>query len=253
MSANIIPLRQGVSFLGPIARVKQKAQAPAASATNLKHILIIAGPSGFGKSTIMREFVENRLPADISEHLPAQAAVWKRTSGNELSRKGLSEVLRSKVPTSGLVLHYDIMRAYTRDFEYHSNDPAMRAVIDSKARLTVLTILPPREALFDQFLSRARTGEYEEWWDKREHFRRVKRKVRARLLKLAGRQPKYLKEGHLVLLKVYASDSLLNAWVSRWEIFLKHLSQGRDDVRLIYVAPDGVLDGYPRFRLLRSV
>ena len=43
-----------------------------------------------------------------------------------------------------------------------------------------MTISPNREALFEQFLGRARTGEYEEWWDKRETLRRVKRKLRAR-------------------------------------------------------------------------
>ncbi|MGA7455716.1 MAG: hypothetical protein WBW51_00100, partial [Methyloceanibacter sp.] len=147
----------------------------------------------------------------------------------------------------------DIMRAYSRGCENHANDPAMQAVTGAKARLTVMTILPSREALFEQFLSRARSGEYEEWWDKRETVRRVKRKLRGGLLKLFRRPPKFLKEGHLTLLSVYASDERLAKWTKGWEDFLEGVRQSRSDVRLIYVAPDEARDGYPYFRLLRSV
>jgi len=226
------------------------AENPAAA---LEHIFVIAGPSGSGMSTFMREFVEDRLPCNIADDLPAEAKTWSRTSGNELSRKGLPQVLRAKRRTRGLVLHYDIMRAYSRGYEKHANDPAMQAVTSAKARLTVMTILPAREALFEQFLSRARSGEYEEWWDKRETVRKVKRKVRGALLKLFRRPPKFLKEGHLSLLSVYASDQRLERWTNGWESFLESVRKDRDDVRIIYVTPGEVSDGYPSFRLLRSV
>ena len=248
MSISSIAIRPGFSFRRPL---EHRIDAAAASA--LEHIFVIAGPSGSGKSTFMREFVEDRLPRNIADDLPAEAETWSRTSGNELSRKGLLQVLRAKPRTRGLVLHYDIMRAYSRGYETHANDPAMQAVTGAKARLTVMTILPSREALFEQFLSRARSGEYEEWWDERERVRRVKRKLRARLLKLLRRDPKFLKEGHLTLLSVYASDDRLNDWTSRWENFLENVRKSRDDVRLIYVTPDRARDDHPRFRLLRSV
>jgi len=144
------------------------------------------------------------------------------------------------------------MRAHTRGYEDYANDPAMQAVAGAKAALTVLTIFPPREALFEQFLSRARTGEYEEWWDKRETVRRLKRQVRSQLLKLFRRRPKFLKEGHLTLLSIYASDERLNRWTSRWEAFLHGVGEGRNDTRFIFVAPDEPQDDFPGFRLLRS-
>ena len=192
MSISSIAVRPGFSFRRPLQRARR---IDAAAASALEHIFVIAGPSGSGKSTFMREFVEDRLPRNIADDLPAEAKTWSRTSGNELSRKGLLQVLRAKPRTRGLVLHYDIMRAYSRGYETHANDPAMQAVTSAKARLTVMTILPSREALFEQFLSRARSGEYEEWWDKRETVRRVKRKLRGGLLKLFRRPPKFLKEG----------------------------------------------------------
>ena len=72
---------------------------------------------------------------------------WLRTSGNGLSCNGLSRVLRGKRVSKGLVVHYDIMRAYSRGFEHFANDPAMQAVTEAKAALTVLTVLPPSEVL----------------------------------------------------------------------------------------------------------
>lgn len=250
MSISSIAIRPSLSPRWPM----QTERSHAATAEGaLEHIFVIAGPSGSGKSTFMREFVEDRLPRNIADDLPVEAKIWSRTSGNELTRKGLSQVVRAKGGSPGLVLHYDIMRAYTRGYETHANDPAMQAVTGAKARLTVMTILPSREALFEQFLSRARSGEYEEWWDRRETTRRVKRKLRAGLLRLLRRRPKFLREGHLTLLSVYASDERLNTWVSRWENFLESVRRDRDDVRLIYVTPDPAEGDQKRFRLLRSV
>jgi hypothetical protein len=151
------------------------------------------------------------------------------------------------------VLHYDMMRAYSRGYEDYANDPAMQAVTSTGVPLTVLTILPSREALMDQFLSRALSGEYEEWWDRRETKRRVKRKLRTALLKLFRRSPTFLKQGHLSLLSVYATDQRLNKWTSRWENFLEGVRRGRDNVRLVYVTPDAAQGDHPAFRLLRIV
>jgi len=223
------------------------------AASRLDHIIMIAGPSGSGKSTIMGEFVEDRLPKNISAHLPAEAKRWTRTTGNDLTRKGLSEVLRIKGKTPGFVVHYDIMRAYTRGFDDYSNDPAVQAVVGNGAALTVLTVLPSREMLFEQFLERARRGEYDDWPDKPEVARRMKRKLRARLFRLFGRTPKLLKEGQISLLSIYAFDQTFNQWTGRWEKFIEDIRRNRDDVRLVYVAPDVAAGDHPRFRLLRSV
>lgn len=230
---------------------RKGGKARAAAASGYEHIFVIAGPSGSGKSTFMREFVEGRLPRAVADELPPGAGAWERTSGNELSRKGLAAVRRAKGRSVGLVVHYDIMRAYTRGFEHYANDPAIQAVVeDEGSALTVLTILPSREALFEQFLTRARNDEYEEWWDKRSKVRLLKRKLRAALYRLIGKRPRFLKEGHLVLLGVYGSDERFRHWTSRWSKFLEDLRERRDNVRLVYVAPAPSDDGRPRFERL---
>ena len=96
MSISGIAIRPGFSFRRPLERTRC---ADAAAASALEHIFVIAGPSGSGKSTFMREFVEDRLPRNIADDLPAEAKTWSRTSGNELSRKGLLQVLRAKPRT----------------------------------------------------------------------------------------------------------------------------------------------------------
>jgi hypothetical protein len=71
--------------------------------------------------------------------------------------------------------------------------------------------------------------------------------------KIARRSPKLLKECHLTLLEVYGSDQALTHWTQRWETFLDGVRKGRDDVRLVYVAPDPPRDDHRHFRLLRRV
>jgi hypothetical protein len=249
--ANSIALRSGAPLFRSL-RVEQRAHE-VGTADQLKHIFVIAGPSGSGKSTFMGEFVFGRLPINISRDLPQGSKTWLRTSGNELGRKGLSRVLRAKGGSEGIVVHYDIMRAHTRGFEHYVNDPAMRAVTEAKAALTVLTVLPPREVLFEQFLRRARNGEYEEWWDRKRLIRPLKHRLRMAFHKIARRSPKLLKECHLTLLEVYGSDQALTHWTQRWETFLDGVRKDRDDVRLVYVAPDPPRDDHRHFHLLRRV
>jgi hypothetical protein len=246
-----IAVRSGLSFLRPRALPGSRSDAESAVASDLQHIFVIAGPSGSGKSTFMREFVEGRLPNNISDYLPKQAKTWARTSGNELTRKSLSRILRAKGSCPGLVVHYDIMRAHTRGYEHYANDPAMQAVTGASAALTVMTILPSREALFEQFITRARNNRYEEWWDRKRLLRPLKWKLREAYYRLVGKSPRLLREGHLVLLGVYGSDGGLRQWTSRWENFLDGVRRGRNDVHLIYVTPEPSQDDYPRFRLLR--
>ena len=249
--SNSLAIGTGTGFRRAFGRRERAASVAAAS--TLKHIFVIAGPSGSGKSTFMGEFVFGRLPINISRDLPQGSKTWLRTSGNELSRKGLSRVLRGKGASEGLIVHYDIMRAYSRGFEHFANDPAMQAVTEAKPALTVLTVLPPREVLLEQFLRRARNGEYEEWWDRKRLIRPLKHKLRMAFHRITKRSPKLLKEYHLGLLEVYCSDQGLSLWTKRWEAFLDGVQRDRGDVRLVYVAPEPLQGGHPRFRRLRSI
>lgn len=201
----------------------------------------------------MREFVEDRLPRDISDYLPAGAKAWHRTSGNDLSRKGVAGVRRGEETSSGLVLHYDIMRPFARGFRQYHIDPAMQALTQTRATLTFLTILPSRELLVNQFIKRAANDQYEEWWDRTRPMRQFKRRVRAAFFDLSGRRRKFLKAEQLRLLRIYASDRGLERWGERWTAFLEGTQRERNDVTLLFVTSEPQHSEYPRFRLLRRV
>jgi hypothetical protein len=250
---NSIALRSGLSFESPRPLRTERRGAETAVASDLKHIFLIAGPSGSGKSTFMREFVYDRLPRDISDYLPADAKTWQRTSGNELSHKGLVRVRASRARTPGLVVHYDIMRPYARRFEHYANDPAIKELTSSGAALTVMTLAPNREVLLEQFLKRAADRDYVEWWDKRRWTRPLKRKIREALYQLTGKKPKLLKEEQLRLLGLYASKNGLKRWLAEWESFLDSLRRDLPHVHLVYVTPHSSRPDHPRFRLLRRI
>jgi GTPase SAR1 family protein len=226
--------------------------ATRSDAAEVEHIVVIAGPSGSGKSTLMREFVEGRLPRTISDELPQTAKAWQRISVGDLASKGLEGVLASG-RTPGLVVHYDIMCVLRRGYDDYVREPAIEAVTNARAALTVVTVLPPRQILFDQFIKRVRNGEDEDWWEKKQLIKPIKRKLRLAFHQLIGKSPKLLKEGQLVLLGVYGSDNGLKDWTTRWEEYLETVRRDRNDVRLVYVAPEPLQEGPPRFRLLRSV
>jgi len=248
-----IAIRSGLSWHSPRPLGNHRRDAAASVASDLKHIFLIAGPSGSGKSTVMREFVYDRLPNDISDHLPRDAKTWQRTSGNELSRKGLAEIRRARARTPGLVVHYDIMRPFSRRFEHYANDPAIKALTEAGAALTVLTLEPSREALLEQFLKRASDESYEEWWDKKRLIRPLKKKLRDALYRLTGKKPKLLKQEQLRLLGLYASKNGLRRWLIEWQSFLESVRQDQRDVRLVYVTPEPSPPDHPRFRLLRRL
>jgi GTPase SAR1 family protein len=226
--------------------------ATRSDAAEVEHIVVIAGPSGSGKSTLMREFVEGRLPRTISDELPQAAKAWQRTSVGVLASKGLEGVLASG-RTPGLVVHCDIMCVLRRGYDDYVREPAIEAVTNARAALTVVTVLPPRQILFDQFIKRVRNGEDEDWWEKKHLIKPIKRKLRLAFHQLIGKSPKLLKEGQLVLLGVYGSDNGLKDWTTRWEEYLETVRRDRNDVRLVYVAPEPLQEGPPRFRLLRSI
>ena len=145
------------------------------------------------------------------------------------------------------------MRAYSRGFEHYANDPAMQAVTEAKAALTVLTVLPPREVLFEQFLRRARNGEYEEWWDKRRLMRGLKHRLRGRSTSSPGEAQSFSRS--VISVSSKCMDRIRRSAIGR--IAGRHFStacgKDRDDVRLVYVAPEPAQDEHRRFHLLRRV
>ncbi len=122
------------------------------------------------------------------------------------------------------------------------------------AALRFLPSFPAERCLFEQFLERARRGEYDDWPDKPEVARRMKRKLRARLFRLFGRTPKAAQgrpdqfaEHLCVRPNVQPVDRSLGEISSRRSVGTA-MTCASSMWRPIVAAGDD-----PRFRLLRSV
>ena len=115
-------------------------------------------------------------------------------------------------------------------------------------------MLPPREVLFEQSLRRARNGEYEEWWDKKRLIRPLKHKLRMAFHRITQAEPEAPER--------VPSQPARSVWLgpgaraggrSAGRPFSTACRPDRGDVRLVYVTPEPLQGGHPRFRLLRSV
>ncbi len=71
-----------------------------------------------------------------------------------------------------------------------------------------------------------------------------------RQIPLPGKNPLILENHASSLLGVYGSDNGLKDWTTRWEEYLETVRRDRNDVRLVYVAPEPLQEGPPRFSTL---
>src|SRR5262245_29282278 len=74
----------------------------------LKHLLIVAGPAGAGKSTFLRQLRSGALPAKIMTKLPPGAEHWVQLEAN--ARNPFLSTLSDEQKTTviaGVALHYD--------------------------------------------------------------------------------------------------------------------------------------------------
>jgi hypothetical protein len=200
----------------------------------------------------MREFVEGRLPPGITTYLPQEARKWHSTSANDIAKRGLVRVAGRAGRGAGLVIHYDIMRPFSKGFQSYSKDPILTALTAVSAKMTVATVLPSRERLVQQYVSRStRDDQYEEWWTGMLRLKRWRRRLHKRLSALFGKRQEPLKPGQLQVLQLYETTGGLDEWLERWHAFLEGLRRDHDVACLLYVTPAPAANGHPTFHLTR--
>jgi hypothetical protein len=198
------------------------------------HLLIVAGPAGAGKSTLMRELSEGRLSPEIVERLPAGAADWPRVIANDIESKGLCPLLRGG-KAAGLIVHYNTMRSFSRGYDYDS-DPALRMLDATAAPITVATIILPPALLSKQYRARIAEQNEDEWWVAVPPLKAFRRKMLA-LLRQSFRRPKPpLKPEQLRLMQLYESPDELKQWYDRWKAYLRGRCEHRPHTSAIFVA-----------------
>lgn len=216
----------------------------------IEHLLLIAGPSGAGKSTFIRALVDGQLPEEITAHLPQEARKWPRTSAKELAAKGLTAIISNAGQCPELVVHYDIMRPYSKGYKDYAQDLTLSAITARAVKVTVTTVLPTTDRLLGQYLARANGSVAREVQLNAPLLKRLRRRARPWVSRVFRRR-EAMKLEQLRILDLYKRPGGMNRWSNRWGSFLGHLSEEQNRIRLIYVAPVTGADGRPSFRLTR--
>jgi 2-polyprenyl-3-methyl-5-hydroxy-6-metoxy-1,4-benzoquinol methylase len=110
-------------------------QVAVANKRRIRHLLVIAGPTSSGKSTLL-----DRLRSDPSlrSDMGLGDTNWTIPTDNQ-------EPLPTG-PIDGLVLHYDLLRPYNRSTKTYCRDPRCD-FFEVADKITVLTLMSPREVL----------------------------------------------------------------------------------------------------------
>lgn len=217
----------------------------------LKHLLVIAGPAGAGKSTFIRALSEGYLDAEIASVLPRGAEGWPRMAASDIDLKRPQRMLR-RLNGTDLVLHYNTMRVQLRDFDDYTSDPVLEFLIRAAVTVAVVTLVPEPSVLLEQYQSRLALDDESEWWVSTSPLRKLRRALRAAFRKRWGRQRAQLKPGHLQLIELYKQPEALSQWLALWTAYLESLRR-RGIADVIFVGPAPGEPGRPKFNLLPSL
>ena len=201
----------------------------------ITQLLIVAGPAGAGKSTLMRELSEGRLSPEIVARLPAGAADWRRVTANDLESKGLRPFNQSE-KSLGLTVHYNTMRPFSRGYDYGA-DPAPNLLEATAAPMTVLTIVLEPMLLARQYRARIAERNEDEWWVAVSPLKAARRKIRAFLRESFDNPERPLKREQLRLMRLYDSPDALKPWCDEWKKYLRDGCERRLHISAVFVAP----------------
>jgi hypothetical protein len=198
---------------------------------NQRHLLLISGPSGGGKSTFIRQLAANSLAPDILSLLPDACGSWPVIEANNVLKGNLSpETLRNNLQQADAwLVHYDIVFIHCHGLALYQDDPAMTLLTNADS-LTVVFIRPDCEVLRQQFLDRQIRHQQTKstaslWWG-----RWVRRPLRRALAPLTGKPI-------LTSAELYADNKWLAACYLQWETFCQHLMESHPQTRLLTVEP----------------
>lgn len=120
------------------------------SRSRIKHALIVAGPSGAGKTAFLRALTDGRLPPQIRAHLPANAETWRNICSITQQQDWKALIANGAPPVAGVALHYDMTSMWFRHRPDFGRDPVWQ-ILDHCDAVTLVTIRPSPERLLEQW------------------------------------------------------------------------------------------------------
>jgi hypothetical protein len=182
------------------------------SFSRVRHLVVVAGPSGAGKTTFINHLTTEQLPKEIAERFPPTEK-WVHVEDRDVREHGFSFLTlaakRERVEIPDVVLHYKLTKTI-----YH-DDPALNVLKIAKT-ITVVTLRPRVERLISQLIHR--------------DFRsRSKRKLHC-----------------------YQESGWLDDLYRDWQSYLQSLEAERGNIKQIFLEPDSAAQIGAIFRWRKS-
>jgi len=132
--------------------------ADARNVRHIGHLLVVAGPSGAGKTTFIRLLANGELPKELEALFPDYRRDWP------LSGVGAGQGVRidkcaQGTSFDGLVMHYDLFRVEKDNLAGFDHDNLLRKLISCATEITVVTIKLAPDALASHLLLRQATSQ----------------------------------------------------------------------------------------------
>jgi len=209
-----------------------------------RHLLLISGPSGGGKSTFIRQLAAGTLAPEILALLPTPCGNWPLVEANNVLKGDLSResLFQTATHADGLLLHYDIVFIHCYRLKGYGDDPAMD-LLKTAASLQVVFVKPDAEVLQKQFLERQGRNQKAKSQGSQLWGRLFRRPLRRILAPWTGKPT-------LSTMELYSRNKWLAGCYSQWESFIHGLEPQYSEMKMIVVEPASGAGGSETFRLI---
>lgn len=207
-----------------------------------RQTLLVSGPSGGGKSTLIRQLVDRTLTPEILSLLPDGAGKWPIIEANDVLKGDLSTeaLLTSDARPEGWLLHYDIVFIHCCRIKHYEDDPAM-GLLGGTDPISVVFVRPIQRSLLDQYQRRLASHRKTKSRGSLLWARLVRRPLRRAMAPFTGKRL-------LTTAELYAENKWLAGCYRQWEAFLHHLAVRHPGTEIFIVEPVTGPDGSETFR-----
>ena len=216
--------------------------------TSFDKLILVCGPSGGGKTTLLQLYRSGGLPDEIMGFFFPSADRWPVIDATNKMRRdieseGPEAVAQRMNSPFGLFLHYDITSVLRSGLDGYGSDPALR-LLNLARELQVIFVRPSQDTLLNQFTSRdatrrSRKSSVARLWNG-VLLNRLRR-VRARLT-----QRTWSSET-----QIYSDPAWIARCYSDWELYLEQLAQRTHSLcGVLRVEPSVEISGQPTFRVV---